>query len=285
MLAAVEKELEAVPRLVESAAEIHDRLGLAYLEADRFSLAREQFDAAFKLNQGLGHTGNLAANRRSASIAAYREAHAASGEEQQRLLRVSRDGFNEQLQLIKIYPPTSKAPAKRSGGLVEISANVSLDKGGATDAAFGFSAEQEQRLAEIYLARIQSELGNPAAAAALLRSQLQRYPADAKNIAPSDLYGVALLSHRTAHVDFALEDASKAADGFHRSTLLSLQAGNPVSAMLNLVNWGESDCLPLPSPPPLGEGANSSPQRGEVGRGDGGQCRFSRSRSSSRPVG
>ncbi len=239
MLASVEKELDTVPRLVETTAEIHDRLGLAYLEADRFGLAREQFDAAFKLNRGLGHTGNLASNRRSASIAAYREAHLASGAEQQRLLRVSRDGFIDLLQMIKTDPPTSKAPAKRSGGLLEISANISLDKSGATDAAFGFTAEQEQRLAEIYLARIHSELGNPSAAAELLRNQLKNYPADARKIAPSDLYGVTLLSHRVAHIDFALGDASKAAEGFHRSTLLSLQAGNPVSAMLNLVNWGE----------------------------------------------
>ncbi len=239
MLAAVEKELDAVPRLVETAAEIHDRLGLAYLEADRYGVAREQFDAAFKLNQGLGHTGNLASNRRSASIAAYREAHVASGEEQQRLLRASRDGFIEQLQLIKSHPPASKAPTRRSGGLMEISANLALEKGGSTDAAFGFSAGQEQRLAEIYLARIQSELGNPSAAADLLRNQLKQYPTDPGKVALRDLYGVTLLSHRTAHIDFALGDASKAAEGFHRSTLLSLQAGNPISAMLNLVNWGE----------------------------------------------
>ena len=239
MMSAVEKELAAVPRLVETAAEIHDRLGLAYLEADRFNLAREQFDASFKLNQGLGHSGNLASNRRSASIAAYREAHAASGEEQQRLLRGSRDGFMEQLQLLKTNPPASKAQAKRSGGLLEISASIALDKGAATDAAFGFSAAQEQRLAEIYLARIQSELGNPSAAAELLGNQLQRYPDDVNKIAPADLYGVALLSHRTAHIEVALGEVTKAIEGFSRSTELSLLAGNPVSAMLNLINWGE----------------------------------------------
>lgn len=238
METAAEKELDAVPRLVETAAEIHDRLGLAYLEAERYAAAREQFDAAFKLNQGLGNNGNLASNRRSASIAAYKEAHAASGEEQQRLLRLSRDGFTELLTLIATNPPKSKAAAKRSGGLVEMSANVALDKGGSTDAAFGFSAGQEQRLAEIYLARIQSGLGDPAAASALLKNQLKRYPADNKKIDAHDLYGVTLLTHRTAHVDFALGDLKNAADGFQRSTLLSLQGGNPVSAMLNLVNWG-----------------------------------------------
>ena len=236
---AVEKELDAVPRLVETAAEIHDRLGLAYLEADRFAAAREQFDAAFTLNQGLGFTGNLASNRRSASIATYKEAHTASGEEQQRLLRLSRDGFTQLLSLIATNPPKSKAPAKRSGGLVELSANVALDKVGSTAAAFGFSAEQEKRLAEIYLARIQSELGDPAAASILLKNQLKRYPSDNKKLAAGDLYGVTLLSHRTAHIDYALGDLKNAAAGFQRSTLLSLQAGNPISAMLNLVNWGE----------------------------------------------
>src|SRR6185369_1088330 len=239
METAVEKELDAVPRLVETAAEIHDRLGLAYLEADRYAASREQFDAAFTLNQGLGHTGNLAANRRSASIAAYREAHAASGEEQRRLLRLSRDGFTQLLTLIDTYPPKSKAPAKRSGGLVSVSANVALDKGGSTEAAFGFSKEQEIRLAEIYLARIQSELGDPAAASVLLGKQLERYPTDNKKIAVGDLYGVALLSHRAAHVDYALGDLKSAAAGFQRSLLLSLQGGNPISSMLNLINWGE----------------------------------------------
>ncbi|MHB8058537.1 MAG: CHAT domain-containing protein [Desulfuromonadaceae bacterium] len=238
MATAVEKELDAVPRLVETAAEIHDRLGLAYLEADRYGAARAHFDAAFRLNSGLGFTGNLASNRRSASIAAYREAHEASGEEQMRLLRLSRDGFTELLKLIETHPPKSKAPAKRSGGLVELSANIALDKGGSTAAAFGFTPEQEKRLAEIYLARIYSELGEPAAAAALLRSQLQRYSADNSKIALPDLYGVTLLAHRSAHVDYALGELDSAAAGFKRSTLLSLEGGNPISAMLNLVNWG-----------------------------------------------
>ncbi|MGB9079768.1 MAG: tetratricopeptide repeat protein, partial [Desulfuromonadaceae bacterium] len=239
MAAAVEKELDAVPRLVETAAEIHDRLGLAYLEADRYGAAREQFDAAFTLNQGLGNSGNLASNRRSASIATYKEAHAASGREQQRLLRLSRDGFTRLLTLIATNPPRSKAPAKRSGGLVELSANVTLDKVGSTDAAFGFSAEQEVRLAEIYLARIHSELGDPAAASVLLNNQLNRYPSDNRKVAAGDLYGVTLLAHRTAHVDYSLGDLKSASAGFQRSTLLSLQGGNPISAMLNLVNWGK----------------------------------------------
>jgi CHAT domain-containing protein/Tol biopolymer transport system component len=239
LLQGVEKGLTDLPRLVETGAELHDRLGLALLEAERFGPAREQFDAAFRLNKGLGRTGNLAANRRSASIAAYREAQEAAGEKRQELLRRARDGFRETLSLIALYPPRAKEPARRSGGLIEIGATVALDKGAATQAAFGFSAEQEERLAETYLARVLAELGEPAAAATLLRGQLDRYQAENDRIAVRDLYGVGLLTHRTAHVDYALGDRAAAAAGFRRSTLLSLQAGNPVSAMLNLVDWGE----------------------------------------------
>ncbi|RII25125.1 MAG: hypothetical protein CXR31_14645 [Geobacter sp.] len=250
MLKGVEKSLDDLPRLVETSAELHDRLGLALLEAERFGPAREQFDTAFRLNKGLGQTGNLVANRRSASIAAYREAQTAAGEKRLELLRKGRDGFRELLSLIELYPPKPKEAARRSGGLLNIGATVALDKGASTEAAFGFSAIQERRLAETYLARILSELGEPAAAAVLLRGQLGRYPAENNKVAVRDVYGVGLLTHRTAHIDYALGDRTAAAAGFRRSTLLSLQAGNPVSAMLNLANWGELLAHDLTQPDP-----------------------------------
>ena len=84
-----------MPRLVETAAEIHDRLGLAYLEADRYAPAREQFDAAFKLNKGLGFTGNLASNRRSASIAAYGRRTPRPVKNSSGCFVLSRDGFTD----------------------------------------------------------------------------------------------------------------------------------------------------------------------------------------------
>ena len=252
LLQGVEKGLADVPRLVETGAELHDRLGLALLEADRFALARAQFDAAFRLNQGLGRSGNLTANRRSASIAAYREAQGASGAERLALLGVARDGFRETLTLIAKYPPTRKEAAREGGALINLETTVALDKEAATQAAFGFSPDQERRLAETYLARILSELGEPAAAAGLLQGQLGRYPKDIGKIAPGDLYGVGLLTHRVAHVEYALGERDAAAADFRRSTLLSLQAGNPVSALLNLVNWGE--LLPeAPTPQEIAE--------------------------------
>jgi CHAT domain-containing protein len=239
LLAGVAKALEDVGRLVETGAELHDRLGLALLEAERFGPAREHFDTAFRLNEGLGRTGNLVANRRSASMAAYREAQTAAGAEKVRLLRLARDGFGEALELLKLYPPAPKKPTKRSGGLVSVDMAKALDQSTATEAAFGFSAEQEQRLAETYLARIAADLDEPTRAASLLRGQLAGYPVENDRIADADLYGVGLLTHRTAQVDVALGAPASAAAGFRRSALLCLQAGNPVSAMINLVNWGQ----------------------------------------------
>ena len=239
MLDGVAKGLADVPRLAESCAELQDRLGLALLEAERFGEARSRFEGAYRLNRGLGRGANLAPNRRSASIAAYRQAQLVSGAERQELLGAARDGFRETLSLIELNPPPRKETNAKGGALINIDTTVALDKVGATQAAFGFSPEQERRLAETYLARILSELGQPAAAAQLLKGQLERYPADQERLAPGELYGVGLLSHRTAHLEYAQGELDQAAADFRRSTQLSLKAGNPVSALINLANWGE----------------------------------------------
>ncbi|WP_085814056.1 CHAT domain-containing protein [Geoanaerobacter pelophilus] len=238
MLAGVERELDAVPRLVETEAELHDRLGLAALDADRFALAREHFDRAFQLNRDLGRTGNLVANRRSASIAAYRQADDATGADRRRLLTAARDGFREVLALIDQYPPRQKTAPGKGGGLFKVQANVALDKGGATEAAFGFSAEQERRLAESYLARISADLGDTAASAQLFAKLLQRYPKKVEDLSEGDLFGVGLLTHRSAQLAFARGERETAAAGFRDATAIAVRGGNAVGAMLNLVNYG-----------------------------------------------
>ena len=247
MLSGVERDLETVPRLVETGAEIHDRLGLAYLEGERFALSRRHFDKAFQLNRDLGRTANLAANRRSASIAAYREAEKATGDERQRLLATARDGFREVLALIEKYPQKPKGAARREGGLINVATNVAIDKAGATEAAFGFTPEQERRLAESYLARISADLGETAAAGALFKKLLERYPGGADGLADGDLFGVGLLTHRSAHLDHARGDRRGAAAGFRDATAITVKGGNAVGAMLNLVNWGM--LIPADAPP------------------------------------
>ncbi|WP_224984515.1 CHAT domain-containing protein [Geomonas agri] len=238
MASAVERELDNVPRLVETGAELHDRLGLANFDAERFQPALAHFDQAYRLNRALGRHGNLAANRRSASIAAYRQAETASGAEKKRLLLLSRDGFTEVLALLDQYPPEKKSAPKRGGGLINVSANVALNKGGATEAAYGFSAEQERRLAQSYLARIATDLGDNATAEKLFNELLGRYPERVDQVAEGDLFGVGLLSHRAAQLAYARGDRAGAAAGFKKATALALKSGNAVGAMLNLVNWG-----------------------------------------------
>ncbi|WP_136523755.1 CHAT domain-containing protein [Geomonas ferrireducens] len=238
MAAAVERELAAVPRLVETQAKLSDRLGLALFDAERFKEAAERFDVAYRLNRDLGRTANLAANRRSASIALYRQAESASGGDRRQLLDLARDGFNEVLTLLDRYPSAKKAAPKRGGGLIKVGADVALNKGDATEAAFGFSTEQERRLAQSYLARIASELGDNQAAARLFKELLGRYPVRVDQLTEGDLFGVGLLSHRAAQLDYARGDRAGAAEGFRKGTEIALRSSNAVGAMLNLVNWG-----------------------------------------------
>ncbi|MBE0504683.1 MAG: tetratricopeptide repeat protein, partial [Desulfuromonadales bacterium] len=234
----VSEELDAVPRLVETQAELHDRLGLASLEAEEYAAAGEHFVIAFDLNLRLRRTDNLVLNRRSASIAAYQQAQRTQGEERTVLLTTARNGFLEVLQLVKKYPPKPKKPVSKGGGLFSVNLAVALDQAGATGAAFGFSAEQEERLATTYLARINAELGDPAAALVTLRRQLARYPQEVAKVAPGDRFGLGLLSHRVAHLEHALADDLAAAANFRRALLVNLAEESPLSAAINLRNWG-----------------------------------------------
>jgi CHAT domain-containing protein len=239
MIRRVSEELDAVPRLVETRAELHDRLGLASLEVGEVAAAGQHFATAFDLNLRLGRTDNLVLNRRSGSIAAYQQAQSSQGPERTALLTTARSGFLEVLQLVKKYPPKSKKSKSQGGGLVSVNLSVALDQAGATSAAFGFSAEQEQRLAETYLARINAELGDPATALAMLRRQLARYPQEIAKVAPGDRFGLGLLSHRVAHLEHALADDTAAARDFRRALVVNLAEGSPLSAAINLRNWGE----------------------------------------------
>ena len=235
----VSEELDAVPRLVETKAELHDRLGLASLEANEFVAAGQHFATAFDLNLRLGRTDNLVLNRRSGSIAAYQQAQRRQGEERTALLTTARSGFLEVLQLVKKYPPRpKKSQGQGGGGLISLNLDLALDQAGATSAAFGFSAEQERRLAETYLARISAELGDPAAALAMLRPQLARYSQEIAKVALGDRFGLGLLSHRVAHLEHALADDADAATDFRHSLLINLVEGSPLSAAVNLRNWG-----------------------------------------------
>jgi len=113
-------------------------------------------------------------------------------------LRKSSEEFQEALSLVQKYGVVKKA-AEQDKALISVALQVSLDTAAATQAAYGFSKEQEERLAEAFITRILTELGELDPALETTKKQLERYPQD-ESIAEKDLYGVSLLYHRAGHL-------------------------------------------------------------------------------------
>jgi len=122
-----------------------DRLGLAYQEAGEWKNAIETFEKVYSLNQALGLTVNLARNRRSAAYNRYMLAGQLSGEERVAQLRKASEEFQEALSLVQKYGVVKKG-GERDKALVSVALQVSFDATAATEAAYGFSKEQEERL-------------------------------------------------------------------------------------------------------------------------------------------
>ncbi len=81
MIARVRDALSFPQHLMHLKAEMLDRLGLAFQEAERWRQARETFERAYNLNERLGLLSNLASNQRSVAYNAYMEAGAVAGED------------------------------------------------------------------------------------------------------------------------------------------------------------------------------------------------------------
>ncbi len=242
MLTRARDALKFPDRMIELKAEMLDRLGLAYQEARRWDEAADAFEKAFGLNLTIGRTQNLAANRRSVAYNTYMEAGERSGNEKERLLKDALKQFQEVQTLLKQYgtvaPHEKKAGSKRvdqGGALLNVSLDLALDKTSGSQAVYGFSREQEQRLAQAFISRIETELGVLGKAQAAIDAQLLPYQ-QKKSVNDKDLYGVSLISHRDGQLRFALRQPVKAFHSFKRSAELALKLKNPVSAAMNVVN-------------------------------------------------
>jgi CHAT domain-containing protein/Tol biopolymer transport system component/Tfp pilus assembly protein PilF len=221
-------------RFAELQAEMLDRLGLAYQEAGEWRSATETFEKVYSLNQALGLRANLARNRRSAAYNRYMLAGQMTGIDRVSSLRKASGEFKEALSLVREYG-VAKKEVEGDRALISVALEVSLDKAGATQAAYGFSKEQEERLAEAFITRILTELGELDPAAQRIKKQLEGYPED-KSIAERDLYGVSLLYHRAGHLFAAEGREVDAFDAFSRSAELAHRMGNSVSASINTMN-------------------------------------------------
>lgn len=230
----VREALGFPPRFVQLRAELYDRLGLAYQEAGRWREARESFEKALAINTALSLNQNLAANQRSVAYNAFMEAGLTTGQDRDRLLILAEDGFRRVPQLVKQHGVADKQGGGRKKGLINIDLNVSLDKATSSQAAFGFSAEQEVRVAEAFLARIATERGRPAQALSLVGKQLA--PFASGTVQPQDAFGAALLMHRAGLLESSLGREGVAFERFRRSTELALELRNPLSASLNVAD-------------------------------------------------
>ncbi|MFC1534789.1 tetratricopeptide repeat protein [Thermodesulfobacteriota bacterium] len=242
MIARAREGLLFPQRFTRLKAEMLDRLGLAFQESGRWQQAREAFERAYLLNEQLGLFRNLATNRRSIAFNIYMAAGTRSGQDRKRLLNLASDGFSKVIHLVRKYGVTKKEQDRRKKAIINLALDIALDKTGSTQAMYGFSAEQEERLAEAFISRIQVELGNHGVSREALKQQLARYPRE-DVVSDKDLFGVSLLYHRAGHLDYALKDPVKAFDNFHFSARLSHQLQNPVSAAINARNMARAFTL------------------------------------------
>ena len=234
MAGKVREALGFPPRFVQLRAELYDRLGLAYQEAGRWREARVAFEQALGLNTALGLNRNLAANQRSVAYNGFMEAGLTTGQDRDRLLEASEKGFQRIAGLVKQHGVADKKGGGRGKGLINIDLDVSLDKSTASQAAYGFSAEQELRVAEAFLARIATERGRPREALGLVERQSKAFAKG--DIAPQDAFGAALLLHRAGLLESSLGREAAAYERFRRSAELALELKNPVSAGLNVAD-------------------------------------------------
>ncbi|MBW2202578.1 MAG: CHAT domain-containing protein, partial [Deltaproteobacteria bacterium] len=223
--------------LIHLKAEMLDRLGLAFQAAREWGQARQAFERAYGLNEGLDLVKNLSANQRSIAYNAYMEAGTLSGDERKRLLETSYKGFEHLIELVHRYGAVGQEK-KGKEGLISVSLDFSLDKVSSSQAMYGFSPDQEVRLAQAFMARIKTELGELIPAQNAILKQLNNYPVG-RSIPDEDLYGVSLLYHRAGHLAYAGRKPMEAFNHFMRSAEISLRMKNPVSAALNVMNMAQ----------------------------------------------
>ncbi len=245
MLVRSREALDFPERLIQLKAEMLDRLGLAYQEAGEWAQARKAFEDAYTLNDSLGLFPNLAGNQRSMAFNTYMEAGSLSGEEKERMLEVALEGFRGVIPLIRKYGGASwatrskKAKDRQKKAAVHLALDLSLDERTASQATYGFSPEQEERLVQAFISRIQTELGRLSPAKEALEQQLISYPSGGP-LPDKDLYGVSLLYHRAGQLSYARQAPLEAFNRFRESALLSLRLRNPVSAAINVANMAKA---------------------------------------------
>lgn len=230
----IDGAMDLPERLIDLKAEMLDRLALVYQANEEWEKAASTFEQAFSINRQKGNVENLARNRRSVAYATYRLAENGTGTQRKRLLEKASGDFDQVLLLLRQYGVPEEKEKERDG-LLGISVSTSFDSATATQAAWGFTKDQEKRLAETFLSRIALELGYLSLSQVELEKQIKAY-ASPDEVKEKDLYGVSLLFHRAGLLANGTGDVENAFAYFAFSTRLCLRLKNPVSAATNLAN-------------------------------------------------
>lgn len=228
--------LEEPLRMAEAEAELANRLALALQDAGRFAEARDAFEATLEVNRRIGVVRNYGMLTRAAAYNAFRHAGEFTGRERERLLDESAALFRTARNLVKQHGVPKRE--KEGGALISINISTSPDEAMATRASQGFSAAQEVRICETFLARIALERGRLGEAADFYAPQLE---AASGAVEQGDTYEVSVLEHRAALLDNASDQSQRAFERFARSTELAIRAGSRPGAMVNLMNMAH--CL------------------------------------------
>ena len=231
------EDLRFPGRLILLKAELLDRLGLAFQEADQWERAIKTHEKLFSLNTRLNLLQNLARNKRSIAYSRYQLAETLVGQRRRKQLKDAAREFSDVIALVQKYvgPDKSKKGAK---GFFNIDVQFSIDKIGATRAGHGFSATQEKRLAQAFISRIHVELDDLIPAETAIKKQLAEYPIDSP-VSDSDLYGVSLLYHRAGQLAIARGNRIDAFSFFRYAADLTLRMKNRVSTATNVMNMAK----------------------------------------------
>ncbi|MBU0993344.1 MAG: tetratricopeptide repeat protein [Proteobacteria bacterium] len=225
-------------RYITLKTEILNRLALALQEDGNHKDAFDLFETVYGLNKKLGLDTNLSVTRRNVAYNKYLFAGSLSGDPRTAMLKSAADDFKSAIALVDQYGVPAEKTGKK-GGVFSIKTGVAVNDASATQAAFGFSAPQEKRLAEAFLTRIHMELGELEPAVTEIEKQLKNYPPD-QEISANDIHGVSLLYHNAGLLAAAREEFTDASSYFKTASRLCLAMATPVSSAINIANMART---------------------------------------------
>jgi CHAT domain-containing protein/tetratricopeptide (TPR) repeat protein len=230
----LKKALKTPERLSRLQTELLDRLALSYQESGRWEAAIKNYKQAFTLNKAWGRLANLSKNQRNIAHCTFEWANELSGEQNKHYLEQAAQSFLKTLTLIDQHG-VANPKKENSGALIDIHQELSLQATTGTQAAFGFSAEQEKTLVRNFLIRIYTALKQWDQAETVLQQQLP-HDGNLNRLATGEIPSVSALLHQSGMVTFARQQWSDSLNYFFQGARLTLSIDDFVGTVAHLRN-------------------------------------------------